>query len=419
MTTASIITIGDELLIGQVIDTNSAFIAQSLQTLGISVYTRIAVGDNQAAIINALNEAQKNTQIIILTGGLGPTADDITKPLLCKYFNGKMVQNTAVLTHVENIFKQYNRVMVASNIKQADVPDCCTVLFNHLGTAPGMMFTQNNCYFFSLPGVPHEMKALMTNEVLPKIAEKFPQQTIVHQTIVTAGEGESYVASRLETIEAALPPYIKLAYLPNYNMLRLRLTAIGTAQQTQFLQVEVQKYKAQIVAHLANIVIAQTDASLAQIVAQLLTKHNLMLGTAESCTGGHIAHSITALPGSSAYFEGAIIAYSNTIKMQQLGVQLQTILDFGAVSEACVKEMATGMVNNTQSNIAIAVSGIMGPGGGSTQKPTGTVYIAIANKNVVVTQKLHFRFNRLKNIELTTAKSLLMLREFIIANYQN
>ena len=417
MIQASIITIGDELLIGQVIDTNSAFIAQSLQTLGIAVYTRIAVGDNEATIINALNEAQKNTQIIILTGGLGPTADDITKPLLCKYFNGKMVQNIAVLTHVENIFKKYNKVMVASNIKQADVPDCCTVLFNNLGTAPGMMFEKNECYFFSLPGVPNEMKALMTDAVLPKIAEKFPQQTIVHHTIVTAGEGESFVACRLETIETALPHYIKLAYLPNYNMLRLRLTAMGTAAQKDFLEAEVLKYKAQIIAHLANIVIAQSDDSLPKIASTLLLKHNLMLGTAESCTGGHIAHSITALAGSSAYFEGAIIAYSNTIKMQQLGVQLQTILDFGAVSDTCVKEMAFGMVNNTNSNIAIAVSGIMGPGGGSATKPTGTVYIAIANKNKVVVEKVHFRFDRLKNIELTTAKSLLMLRAFIIENY--
>jgi nicotinamide-nucleotide amidase len=418
MLKATIITIGDELLIGQVIDTNSAYIAQQLQTLGIGVYSRIAIGDDKAAIINALDDAQKNAKIIIITGGLGPTADDITKPLLCEYFGGKMVQNKEVLAHVEGIFKRYNRPMLPSNIKQADVPDCCTVLFNKLGTAPGMMFEKGGCFFFSLPGVPYEMKGLMKDEVLPHISKVFPQQVLIHQTIITAGEGESFVAERLKEVEALLPAHIKLAYLPNYNMVRLRLTGSCTIEEKENLEKEILEYKAQIIAQLKNIVIADTDETIASIVSKLLLKHNLMLGTAESCTGGHIAHTITLQAGSSAYFEGAVIAYSNDIKMQQLGVALKTIIDFGAVSDACVQQMATGMVNHTKSDISIAVSGIMGPGGGSEEKPTGTVFIAIANKNNVVVEKCFFRFDRLKNIELTTAKSLLMLRAFILKYYE-
>jgi nicotinamide-nucleotide amidase len=417
MANAIIITIGDELLIGQVIDTNSSFIAQELNKIGISVLQRIAVGDNKQDIWDALNAAHKKSDVIILTGGLGPTADDITKPLLNEYFGGTMVINAAVLEHIEAIFKRFNRPMLAVNIKQAEVPDVCTVLFNERGTAPGMLFTKENTICISLPGVPHEMKGLMQDKVVPYLKENVLASSIIHETIVTAGEGESFVAERLKDFEASLPQHIKLAYLPNYGMLRLRLTVKGSKENETALQQEIQWFKNKLAAQLNNIIIADKDTTLSNIIAALLIEYNLTMATAESCTGGYIAHQITANAGSSTYFNGSVIAYQNSIKENVLKVPANVLETEGAVSEPTVIQMAKEVLAITRSKVSIAVSGIMGPGGGTHEKPVGTVWIAVANNSKVETQLLQLRFDRIKNIEITCMSAMLLLRKFIIAQY--
>jgi nicotinamide-nucleotide amidase len=417
MANAIIITIGDELLIGQVIDTNSSFIAQELNKIGISVLQRIAVGDNKQDIWDALNAAHKKSDVIILTGGLGPTADDITKPLLNEYFGGTMVINAAVLEHIEAIFKRFNRPMLAVNIKQAEVPDVCTVLFNERGTAPGMLFTKENTICISLPGVPHEMKGLMQDKVVPYLKENVLASSIIHETIVTAGEGESFVAERLKDFEASLPQHIKLAYLPNYGMLRLRLTVKGSKENEIALQQEIQWFKNKLAAQLNNIIIADKDTTLSNIIAALLIEYNLTMTTAESCTGGYIAHQITANAGSSTYFNGSVIAYQNSIKENVLKVPANVLETEGAVSEPTVIQMAKEVLAITRSKVSIAVSGIMGPGGGTHEKPVGTVWIAVANNSKVETQLLQLRFDRIKNIEITCMSAMLLLRKFIIAQY--
>jgi nicotinamide-nucleotide amidase len=417
MANAIIITIGDELLIGQVIDTNSSFIAQELNKIGISVLQRIAVGDNKQDIWDALNAAHKKSDVIILTGGLGPTADDITKPLLNEYFGGTMVINAAVLEHIEAIFKRFNRPMLAVNIKQAEVPDVCTVLFNERGTAPGMLFTKENTICISLPGVPHEMKGLMQDKVVPYLKENVLASSIIHETIVTAGEGESFVAERLKDFEASLPQHIKLAYLPNYGMLRLRLTVKGSKENEIALQQEIQWFKNKLAAQLNNIIIADKDTTLSNIIAALLIEYNLTMATAESCTGGYIAHQITANAGSSTYFNGSVIAYQNSIKENVLKVPANVLETEGAVSEPTVIQMAKEVLAITRSKVSIAVSGIMGPGGGTHEKPVGTVWIAVANNSKVETQLLQLRFDRIKNIEITCMSAMLLLRKFIIAQY--
>ncbi len=417
MAEAIIITIGDELLIGQVVDTNSSFIAQALNSIGITVLQRIAVGDNKPHILEALALAQTKAQVVILTGGLGPTADDITKPLLNEYFGGTMITNNEVLAHIEGIFKRYNRPMLDVNKKQAEVPSVCTVLFNDTGTAPGMLFAKNNKICISLPGVPNEMKGIMQKHVIPYLQEHTVASCILHETVVTAGEGESFVAERLKDIERNLPKHISLAYLPNYGMLRLRLTAKGKKEQEAQLQQEILAIKNTLMEQLSNIVIADKDITLSNIVANLLINHNLTLATAESCTGGYIAQQITAIPGSSAYYNGSVVAYQNSIKEKVLKVPNQILETEGAVSEPTVVQMAKEVLHITGATVSIAVSGIMGPSGGSNIKPVGMVWLAVAHNNTVTTQQLQLRFDRQKNIELTCMSALLMLRKCILSSY--
>jgi len=410
---ASIITIGDELLIGQVIDTNSAWIAQELNKAGLQVKNRVAVGDIWDDIWQALDEESKKASIILITGGLGPTADDITKPLLCEYFGGKMIMHEETLAYVTFLFeKVFKRPMIERNRKQAEVPDVCTVLKNEKGTAPGMLFEKNGVLFVSMPGVPHEMKWLMQHHVLPLIEKRFTTGFIRHKTLLTAGIGESFLAEMIADIELSLPSHIKLAYLPNYGMVRLRLTATG-ANETQ-LENELSGYFNQLLERTKEYLVIDEDIPMELVVGKLLKERNQTLATAESCTGGYIAHLITKHSGSSAYYTGTVVSYDNRIKETVLHVATTTLNTMGAVSEETVREMAASVRTLMNTDYAIAVSGIMGPDGGTGTKPVGMVWIAVASAQKTVTQLFNFRFDRARNIELTATNALNLLRQLIL-----
>ena len=414
MITASIITIGDELLIGQVIDTNSAWMAQQLNSIGIPVARRVAVGDNWDGIWNALDEESGKANIIFITGGLGPTADDITKPLLCKYFDGELIINQAALDNVTHLFEHvFKRPITERNIKQAEVPNTCTVILNKRGTASGMQFKKNKTIYFSLPGVPFEMMGMMEDYILPFLSNQFQLPHIAHRTLVTFGIGESMLADLIQDFETTLPNNIKLAYLPNHGIVRLRLTAIGPEKN------EVNQLIDALFADLKILVkdylVTDEDEPMERKIGKMLLERNQTISTAESCTGGYIAHLISSVPGSSAYYEGSLITYSYEAKEQLLAVKQSTLAQFGAVSEEVVKEMVNGLLTHTKTNYGIAVSGIMGPTGGMPDKPTGTVWMAVGNAEKIITQKFHFRFDRQKNIQLTAMNALNLLRMFMLS----
>jgi nicotinamide-nucleotide amidase len=410
-----IITIGDELLIGQTIDTNSAFIAQQLNKSGIQVKKRIAVGDNRDAIVDALNESIPNADIVFLTGGLGPTADDITKPLLSEYFGGKLMVNETVLAHVRQIFSRRNRPFLERNLKQAEVPENCQVLFNRLGTAPGMWFEKDNCTIISLPGVPFEMQTIMEEEVIPRLKERFKGYYIYHKTLMTVGIGESFIAEKILDIEISLPADIHLAYLPTPGFVKLRLTTEGTDKAKMEHEVGI---RAQMIQQrLGNYVAATEDISLEDIVANALKEHRLTLSLAESCTGGYVANKITNLAGSSAYFKGSIVSYANEVKENLLNVTHETLITVGAVSEATVKQMAEKARETLKSDIALSISGILGSGGATNEKPVGLVWMAICNKNITTTKEFNFFYDRLRNKELASNAALNMIRMFIMEHY--
>lgn len=418
---ASVITIGDELLIGQTIDTNSAFIAGEFNKFGLWVKRRVAVGDNFEDIWSALDEEAKHSQIIIITGGLGPTADDITKPLLCKYFGGELVLNEDILKHIEYLFAnvlKHKMPLLKRNIMQAEVPDVCTVLFNEKGTAPGMWFEKDvdgvKKIFVSLPGVPHEMKWLMQNEVIPRLKKQFEFPVVLHQTAITFGKGESAVAEILQDFENKLPDHIKLAYLPNFGMVKLRLTSKGDDEKV--LMNELNGYFDELCEIVKDFLVATDDLPMEAIVGNLLKENGKTLGTAESCTGGNIAHLITQVPGSSAYFKGSVVAYANETKEHILNVQSGTLKTVGAVSEETVIEMVKGTMGKLNVDYAVATSGIMGPDGGTAEKPVGTVWIAAGNRDKVEAKLLQLRFDRKRNIEVASVQALNFLRSFITGN---
>jgi len=415
MIQTSIITIGDELLIGQVIDTNSAWMAQELNKSGIRVVRRIAVGDVWDEIWNALDQESKQADIILITGGLGPTADDITKPLLCKYFSGKMVVDDGALQNVINIFTNIlKRPIIERNLKQAEVPDNCKVLLNKNGTAPGMWFEKGGKIFVSMPGVPNEMKGMMQDDVIPLLNNYFQFPHIAHRTLLTAGVGESFIAEMIEDFEKALPKHIKLAYLPNYGMVRLRLSSSGSEKQST--EDEIQHYFISLQDLVKDFLVTNKDEPMQQVVANLLVTKNKTISTAESCTGGYIAHLLTQKAGASAYFSGSIISYSYKAKESLLDVNRSDLEVKGAVSEEVVIQMAKGALKALKTDYTIAVSGIMGPDGAMKDKPVGTVWIAVGNFEQIVTQKFTFNFDRTRNIELTATFALNMLRKFILSN---
>lgn len=413
---ASLITIGDELLIGQTIDTNSAYIAQQLNLLGIWVRRRVAVGDSKEEILSTLREESLHSSILIITGGLGPTADDITKPLLCEYFGSKLIRDEVTLAHIQYLFeKVYKRpgAMLERNIKQADVPDNCTVLHNPSGTAPGMLFTKEGVIYISLPGVPREMKDLMQTAVLPYLEKNISRPSIAHRSVLTCGIGESMLAELLTEFESSLPSHISLAYLPNYGMVKLRLTAKN--EMGANLDSELRELTQRLCTLTADYLVTDQDISMEALVGQLLQQRQMTLATAESCTGGLIAHQISTVPGASEYFKGSVVCYSNEAKENLLGVQHSTLQKHGAVSEETVTEMVGAVLALMNADVAVAVSGIMGPGGGTAEKPVGTVFIAVGNANKIITQRLKIGFDRARNTQQTALFALNLLRKFIVS----
>ena len=455
---AGIITIGDELLIGQTIDTNSAFIAQELNKIGIWMKRRIAIGDVKEEILKALNEQSKDCDVIIVTGGLGPTADDITKPALCEYFNSKLIVDEGALQNVKDIFTKLNRPLTERNLKQAEVPDNCIVLPNKRGTAPGMWFEPSptiilkvgdgakapsqwegehqsdsiptalkkqqekesfsdlsspptGAVIISLPGVPYEMKGLVADSVIPKFKQSFDLPVVLHRTLLTSGIGESMIAESIADFENSLPTHIKLAYLPAYGMVRLRLTA--RSNKFEMVETELNDLFDKLKSRVREWMVADEDITLQEATIRLLKSKNKTISTAESCTGGNIAHLITSIAGSSAVFNGSVVTYANDAKENLLGVKGETLKQFGAVSEQTVKEMIVGALKKLKTDYAVATSGIMGPDGGSAEKPVGTVWIAIGNKQKIKSSKHFFRFDRERNIELTTHTALTMLFRFV------
>ena len=412
---ASIITIGDELLIGQVIDTNSSWIAQQLNNTGVSVKRRVAVGDSAEEIIKALDEEGNASDIILMTGGLGPTSDDITKNVLCDYFGGKMIINEGALENVKYLFeKVFKRPVSEVNLKQAEVPNVCEVIQNRRGSAPGMIFYKDNKIYVSMPGVPYEMQGIIEESVIPLIKEKFELPAIIHRTILTAGIGESALAEIIQDFEKSLPKEIKLAYLPSYGMVRLRLSTIVSDQEKQGKNIDV--YFEQLKILTKDYLVTDVDDALPVVIGKLLKSKNKTVSTAESCTGGYIAHLITTIPGSSKYYNGSIISYSNNIKETLLGVKENTLNTYGAVSEETAIEMLKGLLSKLNTDYGVAVSGIMGPDGGTVGKPVGTVWMAVGNKENYQTQRINLRFKRERNIEVTAMMALNFLRKFIVAS---
>lgn len=406
-----IITIGDELLIGQTIDTNSAWIAQELNKTGINVKRRIAVADEKRAIAEVLDESIPFADIIFLTGGLGPTADDITKPLLSDYFGGKLIVNETVLQHVKQIFSKRNRPFLERNLKQAEVPDNCQVLFNRMGTAPGMWFEKDNCIVISLPGVPFEMQTIVSEEVLPRLKERFQGNYIVHKTLMTIGVGESFIADTIEDIETSLPPHIHLAYLPTPGFVKLRLTSEGTDKAA--IEKEVNIRAELITQRLGKVVAAAEDIPLEEIVARAMKEHRLTLGLAESCTGGYVANRITNVAGSSSFFKGSIVSYANEVKENILLVPKSTLETVGAVSKETVIQMAEQARKVLNVDIALSISGILGPGGATPEKPVGLVWMAIASKDKTEYKEFHFFYDRPRNKEMAANAALNMIRLFV------
>jgi len=405
MTKATIITIGDELLIGQTIDTNSAWMATELNKIGVHIHKRVAVGDNWKDIWSALEKESLDAKLVLITGGLGPTSDDITKPLLCSYFGSQLTVNEEARDNVIDIFtKKLNRPLLERNLKQAEVPDNCTVIQNTRGTAPGMLFEKEGVVYVSMPGVPHEMKGMMDLYVLPRIQEIFDLKPIRHKTLLTAGIGESFLAEKLTGFEAQLPESVKMAYLPNYGMVRIRLSSIDAEAP---IDEQFELLKGMVSEHM----VIDRDLSIQESVAEKLLESNKTISVAESCTGGYISHLFTSIPGSSRFFMGSVIAYDNAVKKKLLDVSEETLNTHGAVSMETVRQMAKGVREKTGTDLALATSGIMGPGGGTENKPVGTVYVAIASQVKIESTSFHFRFDRKRNIELTAAHALDFLRK--------
>lgn len=408
---AEIITIGDEILIGQIIDTNSAWIAQQLNAIGIRVKQISSVADYPADILVALTLASGRADLILVTGGLGPTKDDVTKQTLSVYFDSGLCRVPEVLAHVEAIFQRSSRPMLEINRRQADVLEKSEVLFNEMGTAPGMWVMHKGKPYVIMPGVPFEMKHIMQERVLPRLRNLEGRVPVWHHTVLTAGIGESFLAEKIADIEAALPPHIHLAYLPKPGLVRLRLTATG--EDLEKLKRETQIIVAQLKERIGDYFLSDSDTTLEILIRDFMQERQLLLTTAESCTGGNIARLITSLPGSSSMFEGGAVTYSNALKQTLLDVSPETLDQYGAVSEETVREMALGAQKNFRTDYAIAVSGIAGPEGGTPEKPVGLVWIAVAGKNNVVARKHLFGQDRAINIERSSIAALWMLWQLL------
>ncbi len=408
---AEIITIGDELLIGQVVDTNSAWIGQQLSLIGVKVHQITSVSDSREHILSALKDASSRVSLVLITGGLGPTKDDITKKTLAEYFGVGFKFSQEAYEDVTHVFKIRNREVTETNRLQAEVPENCTVLRNKVGTAPGMMFLEKDVMFVSMPGVPFEMKYLMENEVLPRIRERFKTPFILHRTILTQGIGESFLSDKIADFEDQLPSFIKLAYLPAAGMVRLRLTATG---EEELVRTEMEKQEKALLERIKEYHFGYDEETIQDVLGRLLIEKKLTISTAESCTGGNIAHLLTSVPGSSAYYMGSLVTYSYESKTQQLGIPQDLLIKHGAVSEEVVMMMVENVRKKMGTNCAIATSGIAGPGGGTAEKPVGTVWIAIALPGKIFAKKLLLGDNRLRTIQVASETALNLLRKALV-----
>lgn len=409
---AEIITIGDEILIGQVIDSNSTWIAEQMNLIGIKVKQISSIADDREHILTALKEAANRADLVLITGGLGPTKDDITKSTLCEYFDTKLVFHQDIYDKIKERFRKMKLPELDSNKRQADLPENCIVVPNNNGTASGMWFDKDGVSYISMPGVPFEMKPMVKEEVIPLIKSKFQLPTIVHRTILTHGIGESFLAEKIKDWENNLPENVKLAYLPSPEQLRLRLSISGKnkADLEKIIDIEEEKLNK----YIANEIFGHAEESLQEIVGKLLLENGGTISSAESCTGGNIARQIASIAGCSAYFKGSVIAYSNEIKEKILNVNSDDLLKHGAVSEPVVKQMALGVKKALNTDYSIATSGIAGPGGGSEEKPVGTVWIAVAGPDKVIATKYSFGNKRDINIRRASAKGLDNMRRLLL-----
>jgi nicotinamide-nucleotide amidase len=406
--TAEILTIGDELLYGQIVDTNSQWMGAELSKAGIKVVRKTTVGDIEGEILTAFGEAEKRAHIVLITGGLGPTNDDLTKPCLARYFNCEMRIHEEALAEVTQFFASRGRTLTEVNRLQASLPVCCEKITNRLGTAPGMWFNRDNRVFVSMPGVPHEMKCMMSEIIIPRLQETFKPPIIQHTIIRTVGIGESYLADKISSWEGSLPPHIRLAYLPGYGEVKLRLTGIGA--DSEIIQKEIAALVDQLTALAGEYIYGMGEDPLEVVVGNHLRNKKLSIAVAESCTGGYLSHLFTSIPGSSDYFSGSVIAYSNDVKVNELGVRRETLDQHGAVSEAAVREMASQVRSKFGTDIGVATSGIAGPGGGTPEKPVGTVWIAYADQHEITAHKLQLSKDRIINIKLSSTLALNLIR---------
>ncbi|MFT6064325.1 MAG: nicotinamide-nucleotide amidase [Paraglaciecola sp.] len=412
---AEIITIGDEILIGQIVDTNSQWIGTELNRIGVSVYQISSIQDDKQHILNALKEAQRRVDLVIITGGLGPTKDDITKHTIAEYFGDTLALNEDVVHHIKTLFAKYNIPFGESNRLQGMLPTKATYLKNEYGTAPGMWFYENDTVFVSLPGVPNEMKGLLKGEVLPRIKQQFKLPFIIHKTLMTYGQGESLIAERIEDFENNLPSFIKLAYLPNYGRVRLRLSAKG--DDKKLLEDTLQEQIAELYKLIPDIISGFDEGGkIEDKIGALLTQKGKTICTAESLTGGKIASTIVSVQGSSAYYKGSFVAYSAGSKISLLGVSSETITKYSVVSKEVAVAMAKGAKEKLQTNYALAVTGNAGPTADHNDKGVGVVFIALATDTEVFVEEFNFGKPRGRVIDKTVNKSLEMLQKEILKN---
>ncbi len=409
---AHIITIGDEILIGQIVDTNSAWMGQQLNMQGIHVGKIVTVSDTHKDITEAVDSAFSEADIILLTGGLGPTKDDITKKALADYFGVDMRFSESTYNRIQRLFQKFGKSMTKAHHEQSYMPANADLLMNKMGTAPGMWFEHEGKVLVSMPGVPYEMKYLMEAEVLPKLKIQFPGKPISHRTILTVGEGESRIADRINGFLEKLPENIKMAYLPGTGQVRLRMT--GTGDDEKELNILLDQKVEELKPLISEFIFGFEKEKLEEVIGRILIEKGKTLATAESCTGGYLAHKITSVPGCSAYFMGSVVAYSNDVKMNQLKVKSSTLKNYGAVSEETVKEMVQGALDLLKTDIAVAISGVAGPGGGTPEKPVGLIWVAIGDKDNTRTYQLNLWKDRMKNIEYTTTVALNVIRKFLL-----
>ncbi|WDF62487.1 CinA family nicotinamide mononucleotide deamidase-related protein [Flavobacterium sp. KACC 22763] len=411
---AAIITIGDEILIGQIVDTNSAFIAKSLDKIGVEVAEMLSISDDKKHILNTFAQLQNRVDVVIVTGGLGPTKDDVTKKTFCEYFDDELVVDQKVLAHVTELIEGfYKRPISQLNKDQALVPSTCTVLHNKVGTAPGMWMKKENTVFISLPGVPYEMKYLVEEEIIPKIVREYKRPYIIHKTILTYGQGESLVAERIEQWENNLPEFIKLAYLPNPGRVRLRLTARGTNKEELEAAIESNVQSLDAIIH--DIIVGyEENETIETVIGKLLSKQNKTVSTAESCTGGRIASLLSSVPGSSNYFKGSVVSYATEAKVNVLGISQNLIDEFSVVSAEVASAMALSVKDLLKTDYALATTGNAGPSKGDSDAEIGAVFIALATPNGVIVEEFNFGQPREKVIDRASVKSLEILQKEIL-----